>query len=345
MTTTWLMERNLLPDPVLRWGIRRLLRERIKLEQAKASRSPDPVGDFVRQLTVSPVAINTAEANAQHYEVPTEYYLRVLGPCRKYSSCLWESPVRNLAESEIAMLELTCQRAEIADGQSVLDLGCGWGSFTLYAAGRFPGATFTAVSNSRTQKAFIDGEAERRGLKNVRVITADVNAFKPDATFDRLVSVEMLEHVRNYEVLFGRIRTWLKPDAKMFVHVFCHDRFAYPFETDGDNDWMARYFFTGGIMPSADLLPRFNRDLICQKQWKVNGTHYAKTLEAWLMNMDAARADLMPLFQETYGEADAVKWWVYWRIFFLSCAELFNYRDGNEWYVSHYLFTPQAGNP
>ncbi len=252
MIATALMEKNLLPDPLLRWGIRRLLRERLRLERGKAAASSDPVGDFVRQLAASPVAIHTAEANAQHYEVPTEFYLRVLGPGRKYSSCLWADPVRNLADSEAAMLDLTSQRAEIAEGQQVLDLGCGWGSFTLYAAGRFPGATFTAVSNSRTQKVFIDGEAARRGLKNVRVITADINAFTPDITFDRLVSVEMLEHVRNYDVLFGRIRTWLKPEAKMFVHVFCHDRFAYPFERDGENDWMARYFFTGGIMPSAE---------------------------------------------------------------------------------------------
>ena len=341
--SNWLMEHDLLPDPILRWGIRRLLRDRLNLEAANAAGSKDPVGDFMAQLAASPIAINTGEANAQHYEVPTDFYLRVLGPCRKYSSCLWDAPVAQLAEAEVAMLELTCRRAGIADGQAVLDLGCGWGSFTLFAAARYPGARFTAVSNSRTQKAYIDGEAARRGLTNVQVITADINAFAPPDTFDRIVSVEMLEHVRNYATLFGRLRTWLKPDGRMFVHVFCHDRFAYPFEIDGDNDWMARYFFTGGIMPSADLLPRFDQDLVCLQQWKVNGTHYAKTLEAWLVNMDRARRELMPLFKQTYGDAQALKWWVYWRIFFLSCAELFTFRGGQEWYVSHYLFAPKNG--
>ena len=342
MSATWFMERDLLPDVVLRWGIRRLLRERLNQEFARAVRSNDTVGDFVRQLEQSPVAVNTDTANAQHYEVPTAYFLRVLGPCRKYSSCLWEGPVRNLAEAEVAMLELTCQRAGLADGQHVLDLGCGWGSFTLFAAARFPQARFTAVSNSRTQKAFIDGEATRLGLTNIKVITSDINAFQPGQQFDRIVSIEMLEHVRNYAVLFARIRTWLKPDGRMFVHVFCHDRFAYPFEVDGDRDWMARYFFTGGIMPSADLLPRFDRDLTCLQQWTVNGTHYAKTLEAWLVNMDQNRATLMPLFQQTYGADQALKWWVYWRVFFMSCAELFNFRNGKEWYVGHYLFAARS---
>ena len=337
-----LMERNLIPDPVLRWGIRRLLRDRLRQEARKAAGQADPVGEFIRQLEAGPVAVHTADANAQHYEVPTEFYLRVLGPCRKYSSCLWEGQGADLAAAEIAMLDLTCQRAGIANGQQILDLGCGWGSFSLYAAARYPEARFTAVSNSRTQKVFIDAEAARRGLTNLRVVTADINTFAPDQVFDRIVSVEMLEHVRNYAALFARIRTWLKPDARMFVHVFCHDRFAYPFETDGDNDWMARYFFTGGIMPSAGLLPRFDRDLTCLQQWAVNGTHYAKTLEAWLVNMDHNQASLMPLFRQTYGEKEALKWWVYWRIFFMACAELFNYREGREWYVSHYLFAPRA---
>lgn len=341
MSATWLMERDLLPDAVLRWGIRRLLRARLHQELASAVRSNDPVRDFIQQLESSPVAIHTDAANAQHYEVPTEFFLRVLGPCRKYSSCLWEEPTTRLAESEVAMLELTCQRAGIMDGQQVLDLGCGWGSFTLFAAAKFPRSRFTAVSNSRTQKAFIDAEAARRGLKNVRVITCDINAFQPEQRFDRIVTVEMLEHVRNYATLFARIRTWLAPEGRMFVHIFCHDRFAYPFEMDGDNDWMARYFFTGGIMPSADLLPRFDRDLVCLQQWRVNGTHYAKTLEAWLVNMDANRSELMPLFRQTYGADQALKWWVYWRLFFMACAELFNYREGQEWYVSHYVFAPR----
>lgn len=341
MPATWMMEHDLLPDAVLRWGIRRLLRDRLKQEALSTRRYTDPVAAFMAELRSSPVAIHTVDANAQHYEVPTDFFLRVLGPCRKYSSCLWEGSVRTLAESEIAMLDLTSQRAQLTDGQQILDLGCGWGSFSLYAAPRYPNARFTAVSNSRTQKTFIDAEAARRGLTNLRVITCDINAFVPDQRFDRIVSVEMLEHVRNYDTLFARLRTWLEADGRLFVHVFCHDRFAYPFEVNGDKDWMARYFFTGGIMPSADLLPRFDRDLVCLEKWMVNGTHYAKTLEAWLVNMDAARDELMPLFRQTYGADQALKWWVYWRIFFLACAELFNYREGREWYVSHYLFAPR----
>jgi cyclopropane-fatty-acyl-phospholipid synthase len=341
MPATWMMEHDLLPDAVLRWGIRRLLRDRLKQEALSTRRYTDPVAAFMAELRSSPVAIHTVDANAQHYEVPTDFFLRVLGPCRKYSSCLWEGSVRTLAESEIAMLDLTSQRAQLTDGQQILDLGCGWGSFSLYAAPRYPNARFTAVSNSRTQKTFIDAESARRGLTNLRVITCDINAFVPDQRFDRIVSVEMLEHVRNYDTLFARLRTWLEADGRLFVHVFCHDRFAYPFEVNGDKDWMARYFFTGGIMPSADLLPRFDRDLVCLEKWMVNGTHYAKTLEAWLVNMDAARDELMPLFRQTYGADQALKWWVYWRIFFLACAELFNYREGREWYVSHYLFAPR----
>ncbi len=241
------------------------------------------------------------------------------------------------------MLTLTCERAGLADGQDVLDLGCGWGSFTLFAAARYPGSRFTAVSNSRTQRAFIEGEAARRNLPNVRVITADVNDFAPaPASFDRVVSVEMLEHVRNYAALFARLRTWLRPGARLFVHVFCHARYAYPFEADGDSDWMARYFFTGGVMPSFDLLPRHDHDLVCREQWVVNGVHYSKTLEAWLARMDAGRRELMPLFRATYGEANALRWWVYWRLFFLACSELFNYAEGTEWHVAHYVFEPRS---
>lgn len=342
MKAQWLIEHDLLPDPVMRWGIRRLLRERLAQEERRARQTSDPVAAFMKELRLSPVAIHTEDANTQHYEVPTEFFLRVLGPCRKYSACLWDGAVRNLAESETAMLNLTCERAQVADGHSVLDLGCGWGSFSLYAAPRYPRANFTAVSNSRTQKTFIDAEAARRGITNLRVHTCDINVFEPEQRFDRIVSVEMLEHVRNYDSLFARLRKWLQPDGRLFVHVFCHDRFAYPFELDGDNDWMARYFFTGGIMPSADLLPRFDRDLACLQRWPVNGTHYAKTLEAWLVNMDAHRPELWPLFERTYGAHQALRWWVYWRLFFLACAELFNYREGKEWYVSHYLFTPRA---
>lgn len=338
-----LMERNLVPDPLVRWGIRRLLRDRLHQEARRAEGGG--LDRFIEQLKSSPVAVHTQEANQQHYEVPTAFYQRVLGPHLKYSSCWWGDGIPDLAAAERAMLQLTCERARLQDGQDVLELGCGWGSLSLFMAERYPGSRITAVSNSRTQKLHIDAEARARGLTNLRVITADMREFSIAASFDRVVSVEMFEHMRNYQELLHRIRTWLRPEGFLFVHIFCHERYAYPFETDGDNDWMARYFFTGGIMPSFDLLSRFDRDLAQVQAWKVNGRHYALTLESWLQRMDRQKSTLWPLFVETYGAADATRWWVYWRVFFLACAELFAYRGGTEWYVGHYLFRPQPATP
>lgn len=333
-----LIEREWIPDPLLRWGIRRLLAKRLAQEAA----STRTLEAFVEELKRSPVAIHTQDANQQHYEVPTAFFQTVLGPRLKYSSCWWDERTPDLAAAEETMLALTCDRAGLAGNQQILELGCGWGSLSLFMAERYPSSRITAVSNSRTQKEYIDGEARRRGLNNLTIITADMNDFDTGATFDRVVSVEMFEHMRNYQELLARIRRWLKPDGRLFVHIFCHDRFAYPFETDGDNDWMARYFFTGGIMPSFDLLSRFDRDLVQIEAWKVNGVHYARTLEAWLERMDRARAQLWPLFEQTYGKDQAQKWWVYWRIFFLACAELFAYDGGRAWYVGHYLFKPRG---
>lgn len=335
-----LLEKNILPDALVRFGIRRLLAER---EQQETAPTPDAqkkrLEDFIALLRSSPIAINTADANTQHYEVPSEYYLATLGPRLKYSSCLYDTGARDLPSAEIAMLELTCRRAGIADGQRILDLGCGWGSFSLYAAEKFPAAQITGVSNSRTQKEFIDSTAKQRGLTNLRIVTCDINDFAPAGTFDRIVSVEMLEHVRNAEKLFARIATWLADDtARLFVHIFCHRTFAYPFETDGDNDWMARHFFTGGIMPSAGLYSHFNRHLAIEQQWTVNGTNYERTCNHWLANMDAHRPQLFPLFEKTYGADQALKWWTRWRIFHMACAELFGWRGGTHWHVSHYLF-------
>ena len=333
-----LLERNLLPDAVIRFGIRRFLRGRLQEESRGSQQEQAARLDALEsQLRRSPIALHTEAANEQHYELPAEFFERVLGRHLKYSSGLWPAGTNTLDASEAAMLQLYAERAELEDGQTILELGCGWGSLTLFMAAAFPGSKILAVSNSASQGDYIRARAAERGLNNVEVVTADMNTFHTERRFARVVSIEMFEHMRNYEELLLRIAGWLEPGGKLFVHIFCHRRYAYPFEVRNDRDWMAKYFFTGGLMPSADLLTRFQESLTLENQWWIDGTHYQKTSEAWLAEMDRNRTEIEPVLQQVYG-ADWRRWWVYWRVFFMSCAELFGMRGGEEWGVGHYRF-------
>ena len=334
-----LLEKNKIPDLLIRIGIRKLLRRRLRDEKKDSPESQHQhLLQLVNELKNSPIAINTTDANEQHYEVPTQFYQYCLGKNLKYSSGFWKDGVTDIDTSEEDMLQLTCERSELKNGQNVLELGCGWGSLSLFMAAQFPQSNFTVVSNSRTQKTFIDEHAKQRNIINLTVITADMNTFYIEKKFDRVVSVEMFEHMRNYQLLMKKISSFLNPAGKLFVHIFTHKKYAYKFEVKDETDWMSKYFFSGGIMPSDDLLFYFDDDMKMEKHWHVSGLHYSKTSEAWLKKMDSHKKEIMPIFLKTYGEKNALKWWVYWRIFFMSCAELWKYNNGDEWIVSHYLF-------
>lgn len=334
-----LAERALLPDALIRFGIRRLCTQRLRdCERGGASEQQTRFAQLLAQLRESPIAIHTDAANRQHYELPPAFFERCLGPRLKYSSCYFPRGDETLGEAEEAMLALYAERAALADGQDILELGCGWGSLTLWLAQRYPRSRITAVSNSRPQRAFIEARCAERGLTNVRVVTDDVNRLElPVTAFDRCLSIEMFEHLRNYRSLLGRIASWLRDDGFLFVHIFCHRNFAYPYETDGDDNWMGRHFFTGGLMPSAETLAWFQDDLTLEQRWLVDGRHYARTAELWLTAQDAHRTMLLPVLQQTYGAAAEV-WFQRWRMFWMACAELFGYADGQEWMVAHYRF-------
>ena len=334
-----LAERGLLPDALIRAGIRRLCAQRLRDEH-----SDDPHAALARfrallaELRRAPVAIHTDAANAQHYELPPKFFELCLGRRLKYSSGYYPTGGESLEQAEDAMLALYGERAQLADGQDILELGCGWGSLTLWMAERYPHARITAISNSRLQRLHIEAQCRVRGLANVQVLTCDVNALElPAGRHDRAVSIEMFEHMRNYQTLLGRIAGWLKPGGKLFVHIFCHRELMYPFEIDGESDWMGRHFFTGGLMPAADTLLHFADDLAIEEQWRVSGTHYRRTADHWLANQDRQHDAVMAVLREVHG-AEAALWFQRWRIFWMSCSELFGYRGGREWMVGHYRF-------
>ncbi|MBR9985204.1 MAG: class I SAM-dependent methyltransferase [Desulfosarcina sp.] len=332
-----LADRAWLPDALIRLGIRRLNRLRLKAESEKFGHDHvQTVAEFVNTMAHSPVALATDRANDQHYEVPAAFFKQVLGNHLKYSAGFWNPGVTSLDQSEADMLAVTAERAGLADGMDIMELGCGWGSLTLWNAEHYPNARITAVSNSASQRRFIEQRCREQGLANVRVITADMNHFSTDQRFDRIVSVEMFEHMRNWESLLARIDTWLADRGRLFIHIFTHRQFTYPFETDGEDNWMGRYFFTGGMMPSDDLIFNFKKHLVVEKHWRVNGSHYRRTAEAWLANMDARRHAIMPVMADVYGPKHAALWFQRWRIFFMACSELWGYARGEEWMVSHY---------
>ena len=340
MSAINLAENCLLNDFLIRHGIRQLCKKRLKEELANHPEKQQlRFQKLIEELRESPIAIETAAANEQHYEVPALFYQLSLGKNLKYSGCNWPDHIKSLDDAEDYTLNLYCERAEIKDGMDILELGCGWGSLTIWMARHFPNSNITAVSNSHSQKKHILKRAEEAGISNISIVTCDVNELKLEQKFDRCVSIEMFEHMRNYKSLLERLSSWLNPKGKLFVQVFCHRYIMYPFKTEGSDNWMGRYFFTGGLMPSIDTLLHFQDHLKIESRWLVDGTGYEKTANAWLENLDKNRDQIIELFSDTYGEQEAKVWTQRWRMFYMACAELFGYKNGSEWCVAHFRFT------
>lgn len=342
-----LCERGLIPDTLARLGMRQLMKRRLVDEAAlNGELRSQRFNRFLDELRASPIAVHTQDANEQHYEVPAAFFHRHLGARLKYSCCLYPTGDETLDDAEELMLQLYAQRAELHDGQRMLDLGCGWGSLSLWLAEHFPRSQIVGLSNSHGQREFIMAQARARGLGNLRIVTGNVVNFDFDAEtlgrgFDRVLSIEMFEHMKNYGLLLDKIARWLDPGGKLFVHIFVHKLLAYHFEVNGQSDWMSQYFFTGGTMPSENLLLNFQDALKCERQWWVDGRHYEKTANHWLARMDASRDDILRIFKPTY-ENEAERWFQRWRMFYMAVAELFGYAQGNEWGVAHYRFARRA---
>jgi|HubBroStandDraft_1064217.scaffolds.fasta_scaffold90115_2 cyclopropane-fatty-acyl-phospholipid synthase len=334
--TTSLLERLPVPDTLMRFGIEHLVG---RTHRRMLSLGPDSDLAFAAGMRAWPIAEHTDAANEQHYELPAAFFGLVLGPHRKYSSCLFRSASDTLAQAEANALAETCAHADLRDGQDILELGCGWGSLSLWMAARYPDARITAVSNSSSQRRYIMETADERGLSNLTVITADMNVFDTDDRFDRVVSVEMFEHMANWELLLSRVRGWMRPDGRLFLHVFSHAGAPYRFDTGDDADWIARHFFTGGIMPSHGLVRRFPGLFSMERDWRWDGRHYQRTAEAWLANYDRHTAEIEVLLRDVYGD-QARLWWRRWRMFFLAVSGLFGHDAGNAWGVSHYRLAP-----
>ena len=338
-------ELGFVPDFLTRRGIRNLLRKRLEnVDKGTVEANEAAAVQLAKDFATGPVALVPEKANEQHYEVPAELYRFMLGPNRKYSSCFWLDNCKNIGDAEEEALRQTCEHAEIEDGHSILELGCGWGSLTLWMAMKYPASRITAVSNSDSQREYIMAMARERGVaERIEIVTCDMNDFETDGSFDRVVSVEMFEHMRNYPELLKRIASWLASDGKLFVHIFCHKSLTYEFIDQGEEDWMSRYFFSGGVMPSADFLGRFNDHMSVEEHWAWNGQHYQKTCDAWLENMDRNKAKILPVLESNYGKSDANRWFNRWRMFHMACSELFGFDLGDEWFVSHYRFS-KVGN-